>query len=96
MAETIISPGVFTRENDISFIQPAAAEAGAALVGQPHHGYIRCFSTCHRATSRRNNVPKAIQKECTDDNPINVAKHNRPLSLPAHSSDCANFCSSIQ
>ena len=33
MAEAIISPGVFTRENDISFIQPAAVEAGAAIIG---------------------------------------------------------------
>ena len=33
MAETIISPGVFTRENDISFIQPAPVAAGAAIIG---------------------------------------------------------------
>lgn len=33
MAESIISPGVFTRENDISFITPAPIQAGAAFVG---------------------------------------------------------------
>ena len=33
MAESIISPGVYTRENDISFIQPAPIVAGAAFVG---------------------------------------------------------------
>ena len=33
MAESIISPGVFTRENDISFIQPAPVAAGAAFLG---------------------------------------------------------------
>lgn len=33
MAESIISPGVFTRENDISFIQPAPIAAGAAFLG---------------------------------------------------------------
>jgi hypothetical protein len=33
MAEQIVSPGVFTRENDQSFIQPAPVQAGAALVG---------------------------------------------------------------
>jgi len=33
MAESIISPGVYTRENDISFIQPAPIAAGAAFVG---------------------------------------------------------------
>ena len=40
MAETIISPGVFTRENDISFIQPAAVEAGAAFVGPTVKGSV--------------------------------------------------------
>ena len=33
MAESIISPGVYTRENDISFIQPAPIAAGAAFIG---------------------------------------------------------------
>lgn len=33
MAETIISPGVVTRENDLSFIQPAPVRAGAAFIG---------------------------------------------------------------
>jgi len=33
MAESIISPGVYTRENDISFITPAPIQAGAAFVG---------------------------------------------------------------
>ena len=58
MAETIISPGVFTRENDISFIQPAPVEAGAAIIGPAVKGpvelptrvtsyneYVRTFGT---------------------------------------------------
>jgi len=58
MAETIISPGVFTRENDISFIQPAPVTAGAAIIGPAVKGpveiptlvtsygdYIRKFGT---------------------------------------------------
>ena len=40
MAESIISPGVFQRENDISFIQPAATEVGAAIVGPTVKGPI--------------------------------------------------------
>lgn len=40
MAETIISPGVFTRENDISFIQPAPVEAGAAIIGPAVKGPV--------------------------------------------------------
>ena len=33
MAESIISPGVYQRENDISYITPAPIQAGAAFVG---------------------------------------------------------------
>jgi hypothetical protein len=33
MAEKIVSPGVFTRENDFSFIPQGIAEIGAAIVG---------------------------------------------------------------
>ena len=40
MAETIISPGVFQRENDISFIQPAPVEAGAAIIGPTVKGPV--------------------------------------------------------
>ena len=40
MAESIISPGVFQRENDISFIQPAPVEAGAALIGPTVKGPV--------------------------------------------------------
>ncbi len=40
MAESIISPGVFARENDISFIQPAPVEASAALIGPTVKGPV--------------------------------------------------------
>ena len=40
MAETIISPGVLARENDISFIAPAALEAGAAITGPTVKGPV--------------------------------------------------------
>ena len=64
MAETIISPGVFTRENDISFIQPAPVEAGAAIIGPTVKGpveiptlvtsyndYVRKFGTTFESGS---------------------------------------------
>jgi len=64
MAETIISPGVFTRENDISFIQPAPVEAGAAIIGPAVKGpvniptlvtsyneYVRKFGTTFQSGS---------------------------------------------
>jgi len=38
MAEKIVSPGVFTRENDLSFISQGIGEIGAAIVGPFHKG----------------------------------------------------------
>ena len=40
MAETLISPGVLARENDISFIAPVALEAGAAILGPTAKGPV--------------------------------------------------------
>ena len=40
MAETLISPGVLARENDLSFIAPAALEAGAAIIGPTVKGPV--------------------------------------------------------
>jgi len=40
MAERILSPGVFSRENDLSFITPAAAEISTALVGPTAKGPV--------------------------------------------------------
>ena len=40
MVETIVSPGVFSRENDISFISPAPLEAGAAILGPTVKGPV--------------------------------------------------------
>ena len=40
MAESIISPGVFTRENDLSFIQPAPVAVGAAFIGPTVKGPV--------------------------------------------------------
>jgi len=67
MAESIISPGVFTRENDISFIQPAPIQAGAAFVGptvkgpqnQPltvtsYSDYVRKFGEVYVSASNKN------------------------------------------
>ena len=40
MAEKIVSPGVFLRENDLSFVQPAPAEAGTLFIGPAVKGPI--------------------------------------------------------
>ena len=38
MAEKIVSPGVFTRENDLSFLAQGVGEIGAAIIGPFHKG----------------------------------------------------------
>ena len=38
MAETIISPGVFTRENDQSFLPQGIGAIGAAFIGPTQKG----------------------------------------------------------
>ena len=38
MSERILSPGVFSRENDLSFVTPAAGEVSTALVGPTTKG----------------------------------------------------------
>ena len=38
MAERIVSPGVFTREKDLSFLPQGIAEIGAAIIGPTKKG----------------------------------------------------------
>ena len=38
MAERIVSPGVFTRERDLSFLPQAIGEIGAAIIGPTKEG----------------------------------------------------------
>ena len=40
MAEKIVSPGVFTRENDLSFIQAGVESIGGAIVGPTARGPV--------------------------------------------------------
>jgi hypothetical protein len=40
MSETLLSPGILTRENDLSFVQPAPIEAGAAFIGPAVKGPV--------------------------------------------------------
>ena len=38
MSERIVSPGVFTREKDLSFLPQGIAEIGAAIIGPTSKG----------------------------------------------------------
>ena len=54
MAEQIISPGVFTRENDLSFLPQGIGQIGAAIIGPTEKGpafvptVVRSFSDFER------------------------------------------------
>ena len=54
MAEQIISPGVFTRENDLSFLPQGVGAIGAAVIGPTVSGpafiptVVRSFSEYER------------------------------------------------
>lgn len=59
MAEQIVSPGVFTREQDISFIAPAPAEVSTAVIGPTVKGpvniptIVRSYSEYQRVYGER-------------------------------------------
>ena len=55
MAETIISPGVFTRENDLSFLPAGIGAIGAAIVGPTVKGPAFVPQVITRGFKKRRN-----------------------------------------
>lgn len=78
MAETIISPGVFQRENDISFISPAPVEVGACIIGPTVKGPVEIPTT---VTSY--NAYKRIFGETFDSGSVASAKSEYLTSIAA-------------
>ena len=84
MAETIISPGVFTRENDLSFLPQGVGAIGAAFVGPTMKGpafvptlirngfqdFIRKFGDQHPETY----VPFAIKEYLRNAGVVTVVR----------------------
>jgi len=84
MAETIISPGVFTRENDLSFLPQGVGAIGAAFVGPTQKGpafvptlirngfqdFIRKFGDQHPETY----VPFAIKEYLRNAGVVTVVR----------------------
>ena len=71
MAEQIISPGVFTRENDLSFLPQGIGAIGAAIVGPTVQGcafiptVIRSFAEYERkfgTLSSETFVPQTVRE----------------------------------
>jgi len=84
MAETIISPGVFTRENDLSFLPQGVGAIGAAFVGPTQKGpafvptlirngfqdFIRKFGDQHPETY----VPFAVKEYLRNAGVVTVVR----------------------
>ena len=71
MAENIISPGVFTRENDLSFLPQGVGSIGAAIVGPTVKGpafvptVVRSFAEYERrfgSLSSETYVPQTVRE----------------------------------
>ena len=71
MAERIVSPGVFTRERDLSFLPQGIAEIGAAIIGPTLKGpafvptIIRNFPEFEEmfgSTDKRFYTPYAVEQ----------------------------------
>ena len=71
MAENIISPGVFTRENDLTFLPQGIGQIGAAIIGPTVDGpaftptvvrsfadYERIFGSLHESTF----IPQTVRE----------------------------------
>jgi len=87
MAEKIVSPGVFTRENDLSFIQAGVEAIGGAIVGPTARGpvgiptkvnsyaqYLELFGEAYESGSTTYQFFTSIAAK-------EYLKHNAPLTI---------------
>ena len=83
MAERIVSPGVFTREKDLSFLPQGIAEIGAAIVGPTRKGpsfvptVIRNFEEFERTFGSYDNsyyTPYAVKEYLRSAGTVTIVK----------------------
>ena len=83
MAEQIISPGVFTRENDQSFLPQGVGAIGAAIVGPTVKGpafvptVVRSFSEYERrfgGLSKETFVPQTVREYLRNAGSVTVTR----------------------
>ena len=83
MAEQIISPGVFTRENDLSFLPQGVGAIGAAIVGPTVKGpafiptVVRSFSEYERrfgGLSQETFVPQTVREYLRNAGSVTVCR----------------------
>ncbi len=83
MAEQIISPGVFTRENDLSFLPQGIGAIGAAIVGPTEKGpafvptVVRSFAEFERRfgpLSSDTYVPQTVREYLKNAGSVTVCR----------------------
>ncbi len=83
MAEQIISPGVFTRENDLSFLPQGIGAIGAAIVGPTEKGpafvptVVRSFAEFERRfgpLSAETYVPQTVREYLKNAGSVTVCR----------------------
>ena len=83
MAEQIISPGVFTRENDLSFLPQGVGAIGAAIVGPTVKGpafvptVVRSFAEYERkfgSFSSDTFVPQTVREYLRNAGSLTVTR----------------------
>ena len=83
MAEQIISPGVFTRENDLSFLPQGVGAIGAAIIGPTVKGpafvptVVRSFAEYERrfgGLSKDTFVPQTVREYLRNAGSVTVCR----------------------
>jgi hypothetical protein len=83
MAEQIISPGVFTRENDLSFLPQGVGQIGAAIIGPTEQGcafiptVVRSFAEYERKFGTLNSetfVPQTVREYLKNAGSVTVCR----------------------
>ena len=83
MAEQIISPGVFTRENDLSFLPQGIGAIGAAIIGPTEKGpafvptVVRSFAEFERRfgpLSAETYVPQTVREYLKNAGSVTVCR----------------------
>ena len=83
MAEQIISPGVFTRENDLSFLPQGIGQIGAAIIGPTDQGpafvptVVRSFSEFQRRFGTKDTdtyVPQTVREYLRNAGSVTVCR----------------------
>ena len=83
MAEQIISPGVFTRENDLSFLPQGVGQIGAAIIGPTEKGpafvptVVRSFAEFERRfgpLSKNTFVPQTAREYLKNAGSVTICR----------------------